>query len=409
MKRWLVAICMTAGTAGLVSAAADWPCWRGPNRDGISREKGLLQEWPAGGPRKIWSVSGLGEGYGTVAVARGVIYVAGQVDGRGKVTAISLRGKKLREYPYGRESAKGGLRGARTTPTWDDGRVYVMSSYGVVTCWDADSGRKLWDVDTFAKFGGRNITWQIAESLLTDASRVYCTPGGPDALVVALDKKTGKTVWVCDPPIDAKSAYCSPIIVPFGRGRMLLTMVETGAIGVNADTGRLLWHLPHKNRYAVHPNTPIYENGKVFISSGYRKGSELLKIAPGGRRAAQIWQSAVPDTHHGGLVKVGRCVYGTNNRGLACVDFETGRVYWQNQGVGKGAVVYADNRLYCYSERGVVGLLEVGPRGCRVRGKLRITEGTRQHWAHPVISDGRLYIRHDNVLMAFDVRANSAR
>jgi len=404
MKQWLVVMWVAVGSAGFLANGADWPCWRGPDRDGICRETGLLKKWPEGGPRKLWSVKGIGQGYGTVAVVNGVIYVTGEVGGMGRVTAISTDGKKLRTYSYGREVAKGGYHGSRNTPTWDDGRLYVMSSYGVVNCWDAASGKKMWSVDTFAEFGGRNITWQIAESLLTDRRKVYCTPGGRHAIMAALDKKTGAAVWVCDPPIDSKSAYCSPLLVRRGRRRLLVTMVETGVIGVDADTGKFLWHHPYKNRWAVHPNTPIYADGAVFVSSGYRKGCELIKLSPDGAHVTPAWTEPVPDTHHGGLVKIGPVVYGTNNRGLACVDFATGKLFWKNKGVGKGSVLWADDRLYCYSERGLVGLLEVSAAGCRVRGTLRITEGDRQHWAHPVISGGRLYIRHGDVLMAFGIR-----
>jgi len=402
-------IVMASFLAGVwAGKSADWPCWRGPQRDALCRETGLLQEWPERGPRKLWSVSGIGEGYGTVCAARGRLYVTGMVGGRGRLSILTVDGEKVRSIPYGREAAKGSYRGTRTTPTWNDGRVYIISSFGVVYCWDADSGKKLWQVDTFKQFGGRQVNWQIAESPLVDERCVYATPGGPDALVVALDKKTGKTVWVCDPPIDAKSAYCSPIIVRHGDRRMLVTMVETGTVGIDAETGEFLWRHPHKNRWAVHPNTPVYDNGKVFISSDYRKGSELLEIAPDGKSVKRVWHSPVPDTHHGGLVKVGDYVYGTNNRGLACIGFATGRVRWQGRGVGKGSVLWADGRLYCYSEKGIVGLLEVGPDKCEIHGTLRITEGGRQHWAHPVISGGRLFIRHGDALMAFDIRAKSA-
>ncbi len=393
---------------GIAAPAKDWPCWRGPKRDGICRETGLLQVWPAHGPRKLWSVTGIGEGYGTVAVARGVLYVTGEKAGQGRVTAVSLAGKKIRTYPYGKEVSRGGYRGSRNTPTWDDGRIYIMTGFGVVHCWNADSAKPLWSVDTFAKFGGRQVSWQIAESLLVDGKNVYCTPGGRHAVMVALDKKTGATRWVCNPPIDAKSAYCSPILIRRGRRRLLITLVSTGVIGVDADTGAFLWHFPYKNRWSVHPNSPIYADGKIFVSSDYRKGCQLLRLSADGKSVSSVWAGPTPDTHHGGLVKVGPLVYGTDNRGLACVDFATGKLFWKNQGVGKGSVLWADGRLYCYSERGIVGLLEVSRRGCRIRGRLRIREGDRQHWAHPVISGGRLYIRHGDTLMAFDIRAGKA-
>lgn len=383
--------------------AAEWPQWRGPRRDGKSRETGLMRTWPAGGPREVWAVNGLGDGYSSVVVVGGKIYTTGVIDGVGYLFAISESGKLLGKAAYGRDVAKGGYRGARSTPTVAGGRIYVMSGYGVVTCFDQGRGKKLWQVDTFRTFGGRQISWQISESLLVDAGRVICTPGGSRALLAALNPQNGATIWRCT-GLDCRSAYCSPLAVNHGGRRMILTMVEKGAVGVDAESGKLLWFHPHKNKYAVHAATPVYHKGRVFITSGYGYGSELLELSPNGTRVSVKWTSKALDNHHGGVVFVDGCVYGTNNRELVCLDFDTGKVKWRDRAVGKGSLTYADGMLYMYGERGMVGLVDPKREGSKLVSSFRITKGSNQHWAHPVVSGGRLYIRHGNVLMAFGVK-----
>jgi outer membrane protein assembly factor BamB len=385
--------------------SADWPQWRGPARDNKSTATGLLREWPQGGPPEIWSVGGLGDGYSTVAVTDDKLYTTGVIDGEGFLVAISNDGKLLGKASYGNDVAKGGYRGTRSTPTVADGRIYVMSGFGVVTCFDQARGKKLWQVDTFKSFGGRQITWQVSESLLVDGDEVICTPGGPDALIVALDKATGRTVWKSS-GINSKSAYCSPIVVNHNGRRIIITMVETGAVGVDRKTGKLLWHHPHRNKHAVHAATPIYQEGKVFITSGYGLGSELLELSPGGSRVSRKWSSKALDNHHGGVIFLNGYIYGTNNRELVCLDFDTGKVQWTERGVGKGSLTYADGMIYVYGERGMMGLIDPDPKGGRLVSSFQVTKGTNQHWAHPVVTGGRLYIRHGDVLMAFDVEAN---
>jgi outer membrane protein assembly factor BamB len=383
--------------------ADDWPQWRGPARDGISRETNLLREWPEGGPRKLWSTDGLGQGFSTVSVIGKRIYTTGVVDGVGTLVAIQDDGKIIGKYAYGSDSVDGGgYPGSRSTPTVADGRIFVMSGTGNLTCFDETSGQTLWQVDTFAAFGGRQLRWNVAESVLVDGKRVICTPGGPEALLVALDVATGKPVWRTS-GLDSLSAYCSPILVQHNGQRLILTMVEYGAIGLDADSGKLLWKSAHKNKYSVDAASPVYAGGRVIFSSGYGQGTEMLKIAADGKSIAAAWQQKGLDNHHGGIVLLDGNLYGTNDRGLVCLDATTGTERWIETKAGKGSITVADGMIYAYSEKGQVNLFKPGPTGAAVQGSFAVTEGSKQHWAHPVVANGRLYIRHGNVLMAYDV------
>ena len=402
MKRALNMRIVLLLAACCVSAGAEWSQWRGPKRDNKSDATGLMDRWPPGGPPELWSVDGLGDGYSTVAVSGDTLYTTGVTDGKGFLIAISSDGRIRGRAEYGKDVAKGGYRGARSTPTIDDGRVYVMSGFGVVTCFDQKRGKQLWQVDTFRKFGGRQIGWQISESLLIDGNNVICTPGGPKALMVALNKKTGEPVWQSS-GLDSKSAYCSPIVVNHYGRPMILSMVETGAIGVDARSGKLLWHHPHRNKYAVHAATPLYSEGNVFITSGYGYGSELLQLSRDGTRVSVKWTSKALDNHHGGVVLIDGYVIGTNNRELVCLELDTGKIQWKTRGVGKGSLTYADGMLYIYGERGMLGLVDPDPQNPSLVSTFKVTKGTNQHWAHPVVTDGRLYIRHGDALMAFNL------
>lgn len=382
--------------------AADWPNWRGPERTGVAAESGLLTEWPSGGPKKLWSLSGMGDGYSTVSVVGNRIYTSGCFEGEGKLVAITTDGKIIGKASYGKEVSQGGYKGARSTPTIDSGKAYVMSGFGVVTCFDAGKGKQLWQVDTFREFGGRQLSWQVSESLLIDGKTLYCTPGGPKAMMVALDKNTGEVIWKSE-GIGCKSAYCSPIIVDHNGRKIILTMVEEGAVALDASTGRLLWHYQYKNKYAVHAATPIYYKGNLFFSSGYGEGSRMLELSRDGSKYREKWSCKQLDNHHGGVVRIGDCVYGTNDRGLVCLDWETGKVLWTERATGKGSITAFGNMLVVYNEGGNVTLVNVDKTGAAVRGQFSVTEGDRQHWAHPVIANGVLYLRHGDVLNAYAV------
>jgi len=392
-------------SVGAAGRGADWPQWRGPSRDGRSPETGLLKVWPDGGPTQAWVRKGVGAGFGSVAVADALIYVAGMVRGVGRLAAINLAGRCLWTQPYGPEWARG-FPGGRTTPTVHDGRVYVMAGLGRLTCFDATTGATRWSVEAMARFNGRLPEWGFAESVLVVGPNVICTPGGPDASVVALDRKTGQLVWQSK-GLSQRSAYCSPIAVQRGDRRLIVTMVYDYIVGLDAADGHVLWRHKHHTKFDVHPVTPLHIDGHVYAVSGYGAGGVLLRLSDHGARVTRVWADTTLDNHHGGVVLVDGRIYGSNYRNRwVCLDARTGRTVWQGHSVRKGSVVYADGMLYCYGEGGHVALARPTPDGLDVVSRFRVTEGRREHWAHPAIAGARLYIRHGDALVAYDIKGD---
>jgi outer membrane protein assembly factor BamB len=392
--------------ASVWAAGADYPQWRGPDRDGKSAETGLLARWPDGGPKLLWSVDGLGRGYATVAVADGTVYVTGLIGTQGVLFAFDLDGKPKWKKEYGPDWAKTGgnsYPASRTTPTVDDGLVYVHSGMGQLTCLDAGTGDRKWSLNTFRKFRGRNITWGLTESVLIDGDRLICQPGGRDAAVVALHKKTGKTIWTSKGLSD-RSAYCSPIVVERGRRRLIVTVTANAIVGLDAKTGSPLWQRAYRNRYSVHAVTPVYRDGIVYVTSGYGLGGVALKLSDDGSKFEELWRDRKLAVHHGGVVELDGYVYGANEKGWVCLELASGEVKHQYRGVGKGSVTWAHGKLYCYGERGMLALVKATPEAFKTISSFRVTLGDGKHWAHPVVAAGRLFVRHGDVLMAFDVK-----
>ena len=390
-------------TAG---ASGDWPQFRGPNRDGLSTETGLLKKWPQNGPKLLWTARGCGQGYASVAVADGLIYTTGNFGGTAKIVAFGLDGSQQWTADSGK-AWTGSYPGSRGTPAVDGGMVYAASGKGDVTCVDAKSGRKIWSHNIISKFGGRNIGWGLSESPLIDGDNLIVCPGGRTA-VVALNKRSGSTVWTCT-GVNENPGYASPIVVEYGGLRQIVTMTGKSAIGVDAKSGKLLWKRAHITKYDGNIPTPVYDNGHIFIDSGYGKGGALLKLSVSGSRASvrEVWQTPM-DNHHGGVILVDGYLYGTSSRGQwQCLDFRTGRQMHAERGVGKGSVTYADGMLYCLSEGSTMGLAKATPDGHRVISQFRLPRGGGgKSWAHPVVAGGRLYVRHADALFAFDIKAN---
>jgi len=277
-----------------------------------------------------------------------------------------------------------------------------------VVCLDAKTGKKVWGLNILKKFGGRNIRWGLAESVLIDGDRVICVPGGPDVGVVALDKKTGDTVWTCTGTRD-KPGYASPVVIEHGGIRQIVTMMARSVVGVHAGTGKLLWQHKHIAAHDENVLTPIFHDGCVFVSTLRPTGSQLLRLTVEGDKVSlkQAWQNKTLDNHHGGVLLVDGYLYGSSTRGRwMCLDFKTGKVMHAAAGVGKGSLTYADGMLYTYSEgKRVVGLVKATPQEHKVISSFRIPAGGRgPAWAHPVICDGRLYIRYDDFLHCYDIR-----
>lgn len=383
--------------------AADSPQFRGPERNGIFPAEGLLASWPEGGPEKLWSASGLGGGFSSVSVADGRIYTTGMDGGEGYVLAFDIRGKALWKRGYGALHDGNGYPGTRTTPTYHEGLLYLMSSKARAVALDAATGEIRWHKDLASAFGARNITWGIAESPLVVDDKVIFTPGGSGATMVALDKKSGEELWTTS-DIGDGSAYCSPLLLDDGKHRQIVTNVEKHIIGVDPAGGELLWQQPYPGRWDIHAVSPVFDGDSIFVSSGYKQGGKMFALATDGRGVSLRWKNESLDVHHGGAVLVDGRIYGAASNGAwYALEAATGKIAGRIDHAGKGSVVYADGRLYGYVEVGDVLLVDPDPANFHVVSSFRITEGQGQHWAHPVIADGVLYVRHGDVLMAFDV------
>ena len=410
----IVILCLCILAAGSVGLADDWPQFRGPNRDGKSAEIGLLKEWPEGDPRILWSAGGLGIGFSSVAVAKGAVYTTGMIGGEGFLFAFDLAGNLKWKESYGPEWT-GSYKGTRTTPTVDADRIYVFSGRGVMACFDAGSGKKLWEVNTLKRFEGKNISWGMSGSPLIDGDKVYCTPGGRKGVIAALDKMTGGTVWATTGP-DELAAYSSAILINRGGNNLLVNMIQKSVVCVNADNGQLIWREPYVTPSDTGGVTPVYKDGCLYVTSAvereFTRGGVMFGLSADGTSVAQKWNDQTLDCGHGGVVLVDGYLYGSTFDGIpkgdwVCLDWDSGQVKYKARWNGnKGSVIYADGMLYCYDENtGDVALVKASPERFGIVSTFRVTQGSGSHWAHPAISDGRLYIRHGEALLAFDIKA----
>jgi len=408
-----IALILTFLLTGTICYADDWPQFRGHNRDGKSAEIGLLKKWPQGGPKLLWSVDGLGIGFSSVAVADGFVYTTGMINGEGFLFAYDTAGNLKWKESYGSEWTKS-HRGTRTTPTVDNGRVYVFSGTGTMVCFNAKTGEKIWQVDTLTKFDGKNIRWGMSGSPLIDGDKVYCTPGGKNGVIVALDKMTGRTIWATT-GLDELSAYCSPILIERGGNRLLIDLIQKSVICVDADTGEVIWRVPYQASSDTSIITPVYKDGCLYVTSvierQFTTGGIMLELSADGQTVKKKWSDQTLDCHHGGVVLVDGYIYGSNFNSIArgdwvCLDWETGKVMYEARWNGnKGSIIYADGMLYCYDENtGDMALVKPSPKRFEIVSSFRVAQGTGEHWAHPAISDGRLYIRHGDALMAYDIK-----
>jgi len=390
-------------------AGADWPQFNGPNRDNKSTETGLLKRWPEGGPKRLWMAEGIGEGFSTVAVAAGRVYVTGNVRNATVITALGLDGAtkwRVRNGPACRHDHPG----ARSTPTIDSGRLYHENADGDVICLDAASGKEIWSLNILRQFGGRNIRWGLSESLLIDGNHVVCTPGGPNAGLAALDKATGKTVWVCRETTQGPG-YASPIVFEYAGVRQIATLLARSAVGVDARTGKLLWQVRHIAKFDENIGTGIYHDGRLFFSTR-TSGSLLLKLKSEGGKVGveEAWRTREMDDHHGGVVLLGGHFYGDcmRSRGgaWACLELAAGRRTLTTDLIGRGSLTYAEGLLYVMNHRRGVALVRPSPRALEIVSRFELPDvGQGPSWAHPVVCGGRLYLRYSNRLYCHDIRA----
>ena len=387
---------------------ATWPEFHGPDRTNISPETGLLKKWPDGGPKLLWKFSECGKGYSGVAIAEGMIFTAGDFGNVETLIALDMDGKPLWKSPNG-ESWRGSSPGSRTTPTYKDGVLYQMSPHGRLATYEAKSGKPLWAVELKERFEARYGIWALSENVIVDGDKVLCMPGGPKGRVVALDKRTGETVWA-NTEIENTAAYCSPMIVTHGGVRQLLTMTQRSVLGVDVETGKLAWSAPFVPRSPQNALTPVYQDGYVFVACGHSSGGTVMKIDMESRSAKTVWYRKDLDNCHGGTILLNGMLYGCGCRqggkNFYCVDFLTGKTIKLDPTLGKVGISYADGMLYCINHRGMMYLLAVTPDGFDVVSQFDLGKRpSNSYLAHPVICGGRLYLRCNDDLFVYDIRA----
>jgi outer membrane protein assembly factor BamB len=415
---WIAVLSIVPG----LLLADDWPQWRGPQRDGISHETGLLGEWPKDGPGMLWKSDAIGRGYSTPAVVGDRLYVMANEGLENEfVEALDAgTGKRVwstRVGNVGSTNQQPNFPAARSTPTVDGDAIYVLSSDGDLACLDLKTGHIRWQKNVRTEFGGKPGIWAYAESPLVDGDAVVCAPGGSEATVVALRKDTGNVIWKCAVPEGDDAAFSSAIVVESGGLRQYARLLTKGLVGIEAKTGRFLWRYGKPvSKYAANIQTPV-ASGDYIFSSATGTGSGLIKLKSDGSKVETeeiYFQPNIP-TAIGGVVKVGDYLYGATGDALMCIDFLTGQIKWKERSLGAASLCYADGRLYLHGENGEVGLVEATPEAYREKGRFA-PSGEPSHsnpmeksWAYPVVANGRLYIRDHGDLWCYDVKSPVAR
>lgn len=400
--------CNNADTQGL----SNWPCFHGPDRNNKSIETGLLKKWPAGGPKLLFTISGLGEGYSSVSFGEGMIFTAGKSKDQSYVFAFDLNGKPVWGRPNGKAwsttaSWASSYTGSRSTPTYDNGRLYCLSEAGRLAVYDAKTGKEIWAKDLSKEFDAPQTEYGYAESVYIEGNRLYVRPSGKKGFQVCLNKDDGKLIWA-NTEIPGMEGYTSAVVFDFGGYRHLTGSSSDCYFGVDIVTGKLLWKVDFKNQQGLNLTDVVVKDGHVLITSDYGKGSILVRLKKSGSTfiPETLWESKLMDNHHGGIILHDGYLYGsgTSSRGWFCLDFLTGRQMW-NQTRGKGSITYAEGMLYLLDERsGVMSLIKASPEKNEPMGEFTVPKGGESmYWAHPVISGQRLYVRHWDKVFVYDI------
>ncbi len=412
LTRIFVTCCMALALLSLPDVAsrlnaAEWPQFRGPRRDNISSDKGLLQEWPEGGPKLLWSSDRIGFGWGSTAVSGDRIYTVGVVGSAETVTSLDMDGQVKWQQKLEPPSPGGGYKGSRSTATVDGDFLYVLTSQGGLYCLETEDGAIGWKKNILSEYRAPQIRHSLAESVMIDGDRLICSPGG-QAAMVALNKKTGEQIWAA-PKIENNTSYTSALLVEHGGLRQIVNVSGNHIFGVNADDGRLLWKYEHKTPFEIHCNTPIHDDGIIYIVRGYKLGGVALKMQVDAEKGEvgiqRLWQSKTPDDSMGGTLMINGRIYGTGHqiRGLYCLDFKTGETVFERKEFTTAAITWADGRLYVQQYDGDIKLVD--PSDGAVKGKFHQRNRRKELWAYPVVVGGRLYIRNESRLSVYDVRA----
>ena len=396
--------------------AFEWPQFHGPNRDNYSIETGLLKSWPKNGPELIWQCDGIGKGWSSPTIAAGRIYITGVEDDKEFLSCFNLAGKLKWKLAYGTASKM--YCGTRSSPTIDGNYVYVISGTGELVCIDTNEQMIEWKINGYRLFEGDTHHFGTAESPLIFEDKIFYTPCGKRTTMAALDKRTGEIIWESE-SLDDTSAYVSPIIFEYAAMNIIVTITGHYVIALDSATGEFLWKYPYVENHKTKEkdNTliqnavmPLYHDGQLYITSGYDHVGIALKLSEDAKQVTLAWEDKTLDCHHGGVVLHDGYIYGSNwknnlNGNWVCINWLTGQVMYEHQWICKGSILYADEMLYCYEEKeGHVALVKASPQGFEIVSSFKIKQGDDQYWAHPVICEGRLYIRSDDYLMAYDIK-----
>ncbi len=402
----------TANTSSAEDAASSlvrasesgWPQWRGPRRDGISEEMGLLQSWPEDGPKLMWKVSGIGRGYSSPIVVDDSVYITGDQGDDLAIHSFSLDGSPGWETKNG-AAWKRSFPGARASCAYDDGKLYHMNAQGRLVCLDAATGAESWAVNVLERFEAKNIMWGISESVVVHEGRVYATPAGAKGLMVALDKQTGDTAWASEPLADESASYSSPILVDVGDRQLLVNGGAKYVFAVDARSGELCWHLPQEDPKNTVNTTPVLLDDRLFFTNASRGGGAVFGVAFDEQSAEKAWTKELTISH-GGVVGVDGHLVAASSRGIAkgwlAIDAAQGTPQELGE-LGGGSLIYADRRFYCLTARGTMTLQELTADGFQTRGSFQLAN-EKDVWAHPVICRGRLFLRCHETLFCYDIR-----
>jgi outer membrane protein assembly factor BamB len=392
------------------SFAADWPQWRGKDRNDHSPDKAILTDWPSGGPKQLWVSREGGLGYAGFAVVEGTLYTMGAMDGGENVLALDAASGKTRWSVQidNRIYPNNWGDGPRMTPTVDGDRVYALSASGVLGCLSCKDGKILWKTDLVADLGGKLQDWGFTESVLVDGPRVICTPGGSKGTMAALDKLTGKVLWQTK-DLTEVTQYSSPILAEHGGRRQIVQLIGKKVFGTAPEDGSVIWEADFPGKIAVIP-TPIFHDGHVYVTAGYSVGCRLFKL--GGKSPELVYENDRMVNHHGGVILVDGKLYGHSDKGgWTCQDFMTGEPVWQDKSLGKGCCTFVAGHLVCLSEKeGDVVLAEASTVGWKEKGRFTLSPQTEKRkpqgriWVHPVVVDGRLYLRDQEIIHCYDVK-----
>lgn len=378
--------------------------WRGSERDGKYDETGLLKQWPESGPDLLWHYDELGDGHASAAVTSDIVYTAGtSMEGNGFVIALNHSGEKIWKTEFGKEWLDN-FDGVRSTPLIYDNKVYIMSSFGELVCMDAKNGNIIWEVNLFTDYDGRNIKWGVTENLLIDDSKLFVTPGGIDDNIIALNTDTGELIWKSK-AMGELSAYCSPQLIELEDRKLVVTQTANSIVGLDPINGELLWSVNQPNKWSVHANTPIYNNGQIYCVSGYGKGGVKLQLSDDGTSVTELWRDESLDDKMGGVVLLDGRIYGSGdaNKEWYCIDWETGKELYSSKMLKVGNIIYADGLLYCYGTGGKIGIVDPNTNDYNLISSFDVPFGEKYHWAHLVIHNKRLYVRHGTSLMVYNI------